>query len=67
MKLKLKPALLAIILLSTILVSGCETTKGVAGGLGTTVLGTAQGVAKDTNILWQAALKIDNWIRENLW
>lgn len=46
-----------------VLLLGCETTKGVAVGIGA----TAQGAAKDTVSLWQTLVKCDNWLREKLW
>ncbi len=46
---------------------GCETTKGLVEGIGTTAQGAAKGAAKDTAGIWQGILKADNWIKENLW
>ena len=46
---------------------GCETTKGMVGGL----KGTAKGFATDvTNVctgVWGAIQKTDDWMQENLW
>jgi len=49
--------------LSFILTAGCQTSKGVASGLSS----VGQGAAKDAANLWQGILKIDHWIRDNLW
>lgn len=57
-----------------ILTAGCETSKGVAKGMGYTMQGlgstmayTAKGATKDTKNLWHTILKLDNWMKENLW
>jgi len=43
-----------------VLLGGCETAKGVAGGF-------AVGVYKDSTNTWDALKKADRWMRENLW
>lgn len=60
--------------LSVILISGCETAKGAAGGVASTVgvaaeglANTAEGAAKDSLSLWQGILRVDDWIKKNLW
>lgn len=58
-----KISLLLCLIFCFILLGGCETTKGAATGVGA----TAMGVAKDTKNFWQAILKADEWIKENLW
>jgi predicted small secreted protein len=55
------------LLLSFILLSGCETSKGAAVGMGGAVASTASGVAEDSKNLWQSILKADKWMRDNLW
>lgn len=46
-----------------VLASGCETAKGAAEGVSSTV----GGVAKDTMNLWAGMKKTDKWMRDNLW
>ena len=62
-----KHALAVCILFSAIFVSGCQTAKGAAVGMGTTVAGTADGAAKDSVNLWQGILQLDDWIKKNMW
>lgn len=50
-----------------LLLSGCETAKGTAHGVGTTIDGTVRGAAKDTKNLAGAIMALDGWIKENLW
>lgn len=49
--------------LAVIFVSGCETAKGAAKGVGAVAVGTAEGAKKD----WQAVKKADGWMRKNMW
>jgi len=59
-----KPILLAVVcLVGSILISGCETTKGVAVGVGA----TAVGVGKDAKTAWDGIKKADEWVKKNLW
>ena len=67
MTVKKKGILLWALFLSIMFLGGCETVKGAACGLGTTAEATAKGVGKDTANLWQAILKADTWIKNNLW
>lgn len=62
-----KSIFLWILFLCLILSSGCETTKRVTAGVGTTVGGAASGIAKDSQNFWQTVLKADSWIKRNLW
>lgn len=66
-----KKGILFCILISLVLLTnGCQTTKGIAQGMGYTVEGTkgmVEGMARDTTNLWQMILKADNWIKKNLW
>lgn len=39
---------------------GCETTKGLVGGVAG---GVSEGAKKD----WAALKRVDNWMRENMW
>ena len=71
---KKKGILLWVFSLGIIFLNGCETIKGAAYGTGSTVVSategigaTACGAAKDTVNLWQAVLKANDWIKENLW
>ncbi|HOD12094.1 MAG TPA: hypothetical protein PLO93_00015 [Candidatus Omnitrophota bacterium] len=59
-----KPILfIAFCLIGSILLSGCETTKGVAVGVGA----TAVGVGKDAKTAWDGVKKADAWVKKNLW
>ncbi len=57
---KLKLVLPVFFLSCSILMSGCETTKGV-------VVGVTEGVYKDSTNFWQNLLKADKWMKKNLW
>lgn len=59
---KKRARFLSLILLPAIMIltTGCETTKNVAKGI-------AQGVPADAKNSWQAILKADKWMDENLW
>jgi predicted small secreted protein len=46
-----------------ILLAGCETAKGAAYGVGTTV----EGAAKDTRGAGNFIMAVDDWIKENIW
>ena len=50
-----------------ILVSGCETAKGLTKGVAYTIADTGRGVAKDSCNFWQGIIKAEEWIKENLW
>ncbi|MFH1457693.1 MAG: hypothetical protein ABIG31_00800 [Candidatus Omnitrophota bacterium] len=67
MILRNRQILLGVLLLSLVLGAGCETTKGFATGVATGVASTATGAAKDATEIWQGFLRIDSWMRENLW
>lgn len=58
-----KAVLFAVLFLCSIFISGCETAAGAAKGIAY----TAEGAGKDTVGLCGAIMKLDNWIRENLW
>ncbi len=64
---KKKGILFWVLFLGIMFLGGCQTAKGVAVGIGTTVQGTAQGAAKDSASLWQGILKLDAWMKDNLW
>lgn len=49
-----------VIFLGVLLLSGCETTKGVANGIG-------EGVSKDSKAVCGWVKKADTWIKDNLW
>jgi predicted small secreted protein len=59
-KRKLKFLSLILIILA---LSGCATAKGLGEGIGK----ISQGLIQDSKNFWQALLKADNWIKENLW
>ncbi|MFA5144894.1 MAG: hypothetical protein WC723_02680 [Candidatus Omnitrophota bacterium] len=48
------------VLLCAVILTGCETCKGVAKGV-------SEGVAKDTQSTGNVLLSVDDWIRRNLW
>ena len=51
-----------------ILLSGCETTKYVAGGVVVGVVkGVTEGVPKDIKDTSNALSKTDDWIKDNMW
>ena len=64
-----------IIFLVSLCLSGCETTKGFALGIGQgtgalAVLpskGVAEGIKKDARTVYNSVYKTDSWIKENLW
>jgi len=59
-----RAGVLVLALFSLILLfSGCETTKGVAIGIGATTV----GAAKDTQNTYNFLVKTDDWMRKNLW
>lgn len=61
---KRKSILISIFLLQIIiLLSGCETTKSLAGS----IRGIAEGITKDAKNAWKTIAKADDWMRENLW
>jgi hypothetical protein len=51
------------LLLSLCLAAGCQTSAGFANG----VASATEGMTKDAAGIWQGILRIDNWIKENLW
>ena len=58
---------LLICFVSFLFFSGCETTRGAVEGTARTVVGTAEGAAKDTMGVYAVIKAIDDWIRENMW
>jgi len=67
MILRNRQILLGVLLLSLVLAAGCETAKGFATGFATGVASTTTGAAKDATGIWQGFLRMDSWMRENLW
>ncbi|KPK98509.1 MAG: hypothetical protein AMJ95_03860 [Omnitrophica WOR_2 bacterium SM23_72] len=67
MMLRNRQLLLGVLLLGLILVAGCETTRGFATGVDSTTEGVTEGVIKDAEGIWPAIVRLDNWIRKNLW
>lgn len=51
----------AVILVA--MLCGCSTAKGIGTGIGCTI----EGAGKDTATLWGGLVKLDNWIKKNLW
>ena len=56
-----------VLLLVIFILCGCATVKGLGEGIGKTSQGLIQGISQDSKNFWQALLKVDNWMRENLW
>ncbi|MBU1726305.1 MAG: hypothetical protein KJ880_01570 [Candidatus Omnitrophica bacterium] len=54
---------LVFVFAGAVLFSGCETSKGVAIGVGA----TAQGVVKDSKTTWDGIKQADAWVKKNLW
>jgi predicted small secreted protein len=52
-----------ILLFFVVSLAGCQTAKGAATGVGL----TAQGAGQDTCSLWGALVKLDNWMKKNMW
>lgn len=61
----IKRAGLLMLVLCSLIISlfGCETTKGVAIGVGATAI----GAAKDTYNTYDFVCDTDTWMRRNLW
>lgn len=47
---------LLLLIASSTVICGCETTKGLA-----------QGITKDSANAWQGIKHADAWIKDNLW
>jgi len=58
-----KGILCLFLFLGSIFISGCETAKGAAYGIGA----TAAGVGKDTHNAYNFIQAMDRWMRKNLW
>jgi len=58
-----KKFLIFAVLVSVMLLAGCETSKGVGEGLNS----TGSGISKDAKNLWANIMKADQWMRENMW
>jgi hypothetical protein len=63
MAIKARLLLAAVLLSGAVLMAGCSTAKGVAVGVGS----TAEGIAEDAQNFWQGAVKLDDWMKKNLW
>lgn len=55
--------LLLILFVSVIILSGCNTAKGVGEGVGC----TADGVSKDAQATGAGIMALDAWIKKNAW
>ena len=58
---KITPYLL--LLMISMVFAGCQTVKGAATGFGQDV----QNISNPDANGWNAAKKVDAWMRENLW
>jgi hypothetical protein len=59
--------LIVLFLSGIVFLGGCETTKGLAEGTTASIVCPAKGAAQDAGSLWDAVLKLDQWIRKNFW
>jgi predicted small secreted protein len=55
--------LIFLLMASSLIICGCETTKSVAA-MGK---GVAQDIAKNSAAAWQGVKHADAWVRENVW
>jgi hypothetical protein len=55
------------LLVVSVCFGGCATAKGVATGVAAGMGETTKGVVLDAQSLWQGILKLDSWIKKNLW
>jgi len=51
--------LIFLLIVPSLIICGCETTKGVVA--------TGQGIVKDSVTAWQGVKNADAWMRKNLW
>lgn len=51
---------IVFLLLSAVLVNGCQTAKGIA-------YGAVDGINKDSRNVWKFMQDADSWMKENLW
>jgi len=65
-KLAKKFAMLSV-LISFVMLAGCNTAAGFGKGVGCAVGSTAEGMAKDSFNVAGAVMASDDWIRKNLW
>lgn len=63
MKRSIKGILFLVLFCGGILISGCETTTSASKGIDD----KSAGAAKEVVTPWDALMKLDSWIRENLW
>ena len=52
-----------LVLAASLLLSGCETVKGFASGVGSTL----EGAGTDSYNLWKFIMQADAWMKENIW
>jgi len=55
--------LLLVLFVSVVMLSGCNTAKGVGDGVGC----TAKGVTKDAQATKSGIMALDAWIKKNAW
>ncbi len=65
--LKTNAGLAGIVLISCILLGGCETIGGIGKGFACGASSAAQGAGKDSHNFCEAIGKADQWIKDNLW
>jgi predicted small secreted protein len=58
-----KAVLFAVVVAAGLLAAGCETVKGFASGVGSTL----EGAGKDGYNLWNFIKHADAWVDKNLW
>jgi predicted small secreted protein len=56
-------SLLLILFLSVVILSGCNTAKGTAAGIGS----IGEGIGKDAQGLGAGIMGLDAWMKKNMW
>jgi predicted small secreted protein len=65
--LKARLLLAAVLVWASVLITGCNTASGFATGVAATTAGATAGAAEDVKGFWDGLVKVDDWIRNNLW
>lgn len=60
-------AVILFLLAFGLMLTGCETTAGLAKGVAGTVVATGNGVVQDTKTTVNFLQKADKWVQKNLW
>lgn len=62
-----KKEIILVILLGSLVFSGCATASGLARGTAELGKSVVQGAGKDLAGAGAAVMQFDEWIKENLW